>query len=958
MLQLLGPTELTGTADLPAWSPRQRLVLAALAVDAGRPVPVAHLVDRVWGTEPPPEAHRTLQAYIARCRRILAQAPAGAGSHARVERRGGGYQLQVDPEWIDLHRFRRLVVLAREPACPPQQRIELLREATGLWRGQPLAGLSGPWVERTRHSWRQEQITAVVAWAEAELAAGDPQLVLGPVTDLTAENPWCEPLFATIVRIMGRLGRTGEALRTFQEIRHRLADELGVDPGSELRAAHQAVLRGDVGPTVRRDPVPAQLPLNLGVFAGRIREIAALDRLLASGTSGETVLAVLSGPAGVGKSALAVHWAHRVAERFPDGQLFVNLRAFDPDPQGMEPAEAIRRFLEALGVPSHRIPADDLDAQSALYRSTMAGRRMLIVLDNARAAEQIRPLLPGAPGSLVVVTSRNQLTGLLARDGGHLVTLDLLPPAEATQMLIRRLGEKPVQAQPQAVSELITSCGRLPLALAIVAARAAVRPGQSLAELVESLNACGARLDALTDAADPSLDVRSVFSWSYRDLPPPAARLFRMLGLHPGAEFSLAAAASLAGAPAAPVRVLLDRLVGANLLAEPVPGWYALHDLLRAYATDLAHQTDDAPFRAAATGRLLDHYLHTAHAADRLLYPARIPPVIGPADAHVTLTPPADQHAAVAFLNAHRAILVGAVQQAAADGFHAHATYLAWTIADYLDRLGHWHDLMRVQATAATAASRLGDVAAEAEAVRLLARAHHRLGHFDHALEHLQHALDLAIRSGDLAVLARTQHNLAMVWDAQGRVPQALYHVSQAREVYRKAGDQRGEALTLNGVGWCQTRLGDHVAALTACGTALVLLQTLGDRPGQADAWDSLGHVHHHLGDHAAAVHHYSQAVRLNQDLGHRYREADTLTRLAESHQAGGNTDAAREAWQRALTILTELEHPDIADVRLRLAASDRAESRRPARIGETAAARTSTSQGTSQPPTPARPAK
>ncbi|MFB9235598.1 BTAD domain-containing putative transcriptional regulator [Plantactinospora siamensis] len=533
MLQLLGPVELAGAVDPPAWSPRQRLVLAALAVDAGRPVPVAHLVDRVWGTEPPPEAHRTLQAYIARCRRHLAGTPVAPGSFARIERRAGGYQLQAEPDRIDLHRFRHLVVMAREVSCPPPRRIELLREATGLWRGQPLAGLSGGWVERTRHAWRQEQITAVVAWAEAELTAGDPRAVLGAVTDLASENPWCEPLLAVLIRILGRLGRTAEALRTFQEVRHRLADELGVDPGTELRDAHQAVLRGEVGRGVdtsppataaaatvevnpvrdvdavaRPGPVPAQLPLNLGVFAGRTREIAALDRRLPT-ASAETALVVLSGTAGIGKSALAVRWAHRVAERFPDGQLFVNLRAFGPEPHGVEPTEAIRRFLDALGVPPDRIPGGDLDAQSAVYRSAMAGRRMLVVLDNAGEAEQVRPLLPGAPGSLVLVTSRNQLTGLLARDGGHLITLDPLPPDEATELLGRRLGAQRVAAEPRAVRELVAGCGRLPLALAIVAARAATRPDRPLAEVVGSLRDGGTRLDALTDVADPSLDVRA-----------------------------------------------------------------------------------------------------------------------------------------------------------------------------------------------------------------------------------------------------------------------------------------------------------------------------------------------------------------------------------------------------------------------------------------------------------------
>jgi hypothetical protein len=318
------------------------------------------------------------------------------------------------------------------------------------------------------------------------------------------------------------------------------------------------------------------------------------------------VISAVSGTAGVGKTALAVYWAHQVADRFPDGQLYVNLRGFDPSGSVMHPAEAVRRFLDALNVPPERIPVD-LDAQAVLYRSQLAGKRMLVVLDNARDTAQVRPLLPGAPGCLVLVTSRNQLTSLIAGDGARPISLDLLTDEEARQLLARVLGVDRVAAEPAAVAEIITRCARLPLALALVAARAAVGPHGELQLLAEELRDTQQRWQLLT-GDEPTTNVQAVFSWSYQALTPHAARLFRLLGLHPGPDIAAAAAASLAGLPPSTVRPMLAELVRASLLAEHSPGRYAFHDLLRAYATDLAQRTDSDRQRHAATARILNHY--------------------------------------------------------------------------------------------------------------------------------------------------------------------------------------------------------------------------------------------------------------------------------------------------------------------------------------------------------------
>jgi hypothetical protein len=394
--------------------------------------------------------------------------------------------------------------------------------------------------------------------------------------------------------------------------------------------------------------VPAQLPRDVAGFAGRGEQLARLDELLAPAAGrrpGAVVISAVSGTPGLGKTALVVHWAHRVKHRFPDGQLYVNLGGFDPGGRVMAPAEAVRGFLDALGVSAEQIPPS-LDAQACLYRSLLDGRRVLIVLDNARDAEQVRPLLPGTPTALVVVTSRNQLTSLVAIDGAHPLMLDLLTEDEARELLACRLGPDRIAAEPEAVQQIIACCARLPLALTIAAARAE-QSGFPLTALAAELDKATGRLDAL-DAGDPVSQVRTVFSWSYTALTPPAARLFRLLGLHPGTDISTAAAASLAAHPPAETRRLLAELTRASLLTEHAPGRYTFHDLLCAYATDLTHTHDPADQCHAALGRIRDHYLHPAHTAARLLPPLDDPVTLTPPSPGVTPEQPSDHEQAMA----------------------------------------------------------------------------------------------------------------------------------------------------------------------------------------------------------------------------------------------------------------------------------------------------------------------
>jgi tetratricopeptide (TPR) repeat protein len=681
-----------------------------------------------------------------------------------------------------------------------------------------------------------------------------------------------------------------------------------------------AVAGGDAGG--RRDErllVPRALPAPPPHFIGRESERRMLTQLMQAHADpgGSVAVAVIGGTAGVGKTALAVHWAHQVADHFPDGQLYVNLRGFDAAEQVMDPAEAVRCLLDALPVPPQRIPAG-LDAQTALYRSLLAGRRMLIVLDNARDPGQVRPLLPGTPGCLVLVTSRNRLSGLVAADGAHPVMLDLLSPAEGRELLVRRLGAGRVDAEPDAVDEIVDRCARLPLALAIVAARAATHPAFGLADLAGELRDTRRRWAALTND-DAATDVGSVFSWSYQALAPDAARLFRLLGLHPGPDLTAPAAASLAGLPPSDVRPLLSALTQAHLLAEPTPGRYALHDLLRDYAAEQALAVDTDEARQAASRRMLDHYLHTAYAADRLLSTLRDPIPIGAPEPGCGPEALADAGQALDWFHAEHHVLLAAVNHAAATGFDRYTWQLAWALTTYLDRGGLWYDWIATMRPAAAAARRIGEASAEALAHRLLARAYMRLSHLDGAHTHLWHALDLFERGDDLIGQAHTHLNLSDLWEQQGRHAEAVDEARRALDLYRAAGHRPGQADALNTVGWCLAQKGEYAEAIPYCEEALVLHRDLGHGIVQATTWDSLGYAHHHLGNHAEAIACYRAAVDMFRELGARADEATTLTGLGDTHHAAGDTAAARDAWRRALAILDDLGHPDADDVHARL---------------------------------------
>ncbi|RSM64926.1 transcriptional regulator, SARP family protein [Actinoplanes sp. ATCC 53533] len=653
-------------------------------------------------------------------------------------------------------------------------------------------------------------------------------------------------------------------------------------------------------------PGPRQLPSALPAFAGRAETLAGLDRWL--GHAGHGVVAI-SGTAGVGKTTLAIHWAHRLTDRFPDGQLHLNLRGFDPTAAPVPPADAVREVLGALGAEPARIPAG-LDAQAALYRSLLAGRRMLVVLDNAATAEQVRPLLPGGPGSLVLVTSRAQLTGLVVADGAHPVPLDLLPADEARWLLTARVGADRITTEPRASARIIAACARLPLALAVVGARLAVQPALTLAALADELEQ-----DRLTtlDTGDPAVDVRSVLSWSYLRLSPDAARIFRLCALHPGPEIGLAALASLAGQPPAETRRLVTELVRVSLADEPGPGRYVLHDLLRAYAGELAAATDTQAERA----RLRDHYLHTAAAAAMRLHPARRPIPLPPPAAGVVL---ADVSDATAWFRAEGRVLVTAVRDSADTGDDRYAWQLAWTLADFLDREGRWQEWFDTQSTAAAAAERLGDESWQLFAHRSAAGATIRLRRFGLGRELLERSAQLAAGTGDRVAQAQAENTLAWLLELEGDPAAAIPHAQRAAELFAAAGEHRFAARAVSGTGWYAALTGDFHRALAICTRALTQQRELGDSAGLAGTLDSLGYICDNLGQHPAAISWYGEAVSTYQQDSDRGGEAATRARLATTLAKAGDASGARTERELALAIFDELDPESAAALRREMA--------------------------------------
>lgn len=922
---MLGSIEAsTGATTIDVGHARQRGVLAALLVDAGDVVRTDQLVERVWGSRPPQRAQPTLYSYLSRLRRVLTS-PSGA---PLLHRRSGGYQLAVDRSAVDLHRFRDLCARARSTS-DDEAAADLLGAALGLWRGNAFADLDTPFFNLQRHAAAQERLAAKLDRCDVRLRLGHHGELLAELLTRAEAHPLDERAAGQYMLALFRSGRAGDALAQYRLTRRRLREELGSDPGAALQQLHERMIAADPAlhatgvapsapPARPAPPVAAarQLPAPPAVLIGRDRELADLDRV--AGAGGAMGIAAIGGTGGIGKTWLALHWAHRNLDRFPDGQLYVDLRGFDTAGAPVPASAALHGFLEALRVAPGEIPAD-LPGRTALYRSLVAGRRMLILLDNAHSTAQVEPLLPGSASCMVLITGRRQLTGLVTAFGAQPVTLQALPSTEGLELLVHHLGGRRAAREPEAASALVTHCAGLPLATSIVAARARVQPDLPLAVLADELGDRSARLDAL-DTDDLNANLRAVFSSSYRALDPDLALLFGLLGDAPGPDIGLPGAAELTGWPAARTRVALRRLVAAYLLQEHTPGRYRMHDLVRLYAAERCAHEQPAAVVDAARRRLSAFCTGTAVAADRLLSPQRTPITAGPPPASppaslpasLPASPPAsllaDAAAAMAWFEAEHRCLLALHRDAVEHGRHGEAWRLAWALDTFHWRRGQLHERAAMLEATVPAAAALHDPAVAALNHRLLGRVYVPLGRHDRALHHLRQAMRGYEAAGDAAGQAQTELNLALAWEHTGDHRQALTHAQRSLRLRAALDDPARKAEALNAVGWYHARIGNHEEAADYCQRALALCRELGFHEGEAYTCDSLGYVAHHSGRLADAVRHYTDALRLRRGLGDTYEEADTLAHLGDVYHAQGRTGDAADAWRAALA-LYEAQH-------------------------------------------------
>ncbi|MFE7353838.1 BTAD domain-containing putative transcriptional regulator [Streptomyces sp. NPDC057543] len=899
---------------------RQRRVLAVLLLEANQVVTVDELVDRVWGEQAPQRARSTLYSYLSRLRLALRT----AAEEAQIARRSGGYVLAVAATDVDLHRFRSLSARARTTAQAGDETAaaRLFEEALATWQGDLCPGMDTPWFNSRREAAQVERLAAVLDWSDLQLRRGLHTELVTVLAGLAEDNPLDERLAGQLMLALYRGGRPADALNHYQDLRRRLVEELGIDPAPPLRSLYQQILISDprLAPPTRdaaSDPVhtttthPRQLPAPPPLLAGRDSELVCLDKLLApqgEPHSGTVLIAAICGTGGVGKTSLALRWAHGWQERFPDGQLFADLRGFTPSGEPADPYTVMRGFLEALGADPGSLPATP-QSQAALYRSLTAGRRLLIMLDNVRDTDQVVPLLPGSATCTVLITSRHRLPGLAASHGAVQLTLETLDRAEARDLLVRRIGADRITAEPAAATELLHHCAGLPIAISVLAARLTTNPMLTLTALASELREAETPLDAL-ETGETNGDIRIVFASSYLALDTDSARVFRQIAQAPGADIGLPAAASLTGLPLPRLRTRLHRLQAYHLVQERVPGRFTCHDLLRAYALELAETVAPAGEADAALTRVLDHYAHTAYAADRLLLPYRDPlvPVV-PADG-TRLEEFADAERAMAWFAREHTVLTAAVNHAVRAGRDAQAWRMAWAITTFLARRAWWADVTAVHSTALAAAVRLGDPAAQAESRRALAWACTETGRLAEAHQELAHALALSETNGDLLSAAHTNLTLGWLYERDGDQPAALRHDQSAVEQFTSIGNLPGRARALNAVAWDHTQLGDHDASVRRCQEALAIQRELGDERGQANTWDTLGYAYHQLGDHTKAIDCYQHSLDLNRALEHRYNEALTLVHLGQTYRATEAVETARGALREALGIYLEINAP------------------------------------------------
>lgn len=778
---------------------QQRVVLAVLLLHTNRPIGRQQIIDAVWGTAHPTHAVNLLQRHVSSLRRVLEPQRSARAASDRVVWTDGGYLFTVASGNLDLEQFDSSVSLARAArvAGDLPKAAAALHSALQLWRGPACDGLFSPYLDAQREQLAERRISALEERIDLDLALGNHLDVIAELRALVADYPLRERLRGLLMSALYRSGRQADALAAYQDARRQLRDEVGVAPAAPLQRLQQQILAADPDlappapsrpitvststPVREHIPMPAQLPRDLSTFVGRHSELRQLNSLINEGKSPEgPAVTALLGMAGVGKTALAMHWAHQIRDQFSDGQVYLNLRGHDPTEPLMDPGEALRTVLEAFSVPASQIPAG-LEARAALYRSVLSGQRVLIVLDNVHDAEQVRPLLPGSAGCRVLLTSRNQLTSLAVIDGAHLLAIEPLSDSDAQALLARRLGAHRLAQEAAAVEQIVQACAGLPLALSVVAARAA--PEFPLSVVADRLRAAQGRLDAF-DGGDETANLRSLLAGSYRYLSPGAARLFRLLPLLPGPDFASCVVAGLAGIGQLDADSPMFELRRANLINETKPGLYTMHELHRAYACELSLSYDTDEERRRALRGLSEHCLHPAHRADRLLSqfgedhrtwrPSRSPVAPDDLPAH---------HDALDWFTAQHQGLRYALGPAAGDGVDQSLRQLAWTFESFLEGDDYPRDSRIAHRIRPTQEEQPHHPAGQAVCHGCLAYAYGQLGRHHDAELHARQALALYQEIGHRIGQAHSYRLLSWVLDRQGRYSEALAQAQLASEL-------------------------------------------------------------------------------------------------------------------------------------------------------------------------------
>src|SRR5499427_685995 len=926
---ILGPLQVTH-ADVPVMlgGPRERVLLAALLTEHGRVVSVDGLARALWGDRPPATARHQVAIGVSRLRKAFAAAGAGRDVIATV---APGYL--VAGGWLDIRCFEERARQAHDAraAGDREEAARLLRAALSLWRGPALNGIDRPFAEIEAARLEERRLLVTEERIGLELDLDRHEELVGDLFALVRAHPLRERLRGLLMLALHRAGRRAEALAVYQDGRRQLVETLGVEPGPQLRAVHQALLRDEPAwdhdrpprepgdPAAERDqaghlpPVPAQLPPDVRGFTGRRAELDALDELAlmpeaAANGAGERPLpiGIIAGVAGVGKTGLVLHWGHRARHRFPDGQLYADLRGYDAHQEPLPPAAVLDGFLRALGVPGDQVPGG-IDERAALFRSALHGRQMLIVLDNARSPEQVRPLLPGSSTCLVLVSSRDRLDDLVAREGARLYALDVLGQIDAGDLLSRMAGAHRIE--PATADRIAALCDRLPLALRIAAARLAVHPHHTPAELADRLADEQCRLAELSQA---HRGVRASFALSYRALPARAALLFRLLGLLDAADAAAWTAAALLGGPAQEAEDLLDQLVRAGLLE--VAGRdragqvrYRLHDLMRLYARERSLAADSCVERDAAAGRFFGTALHLAERADRSLgNPFVFPlydaaPRLGPDDTVVrrVLDGP------VAWFEAERTLLTGAVAQAARLGMAGYSWELTSALGQFLSTHRYtdaWHDCATTAIAAARAA---GHARGEAAALLQYADCLGDFGRYGEAIRSLQRALALVTRCWDTEAEAVCRTLMAVMQLLHGQAAHAEQEAQHALRLLGRSAAPAARARALMALGLTHLHQGRHDDAAACFLRVLRIHLTAGSVRGQAEARYRLGTVRLEQGRYAAAVRLLTEAMRSAGQAGDLMNAMTAQIRLGQAFLRMGRLDDARPLLDHAVRHVT-----------------------------------------------------